>query len=233
MSADQPTPNYPTERYEQPARLRRNCQGSIMKLKKTEKLPLPFLILHYRKSTQRAQGCPRGSAVPVRQPFLAPLSKGFNPSHLNQVSKRPGRLDEILNLLEKATKRTQKILDDNKNAASAQIEAYEKVLRSKESSEAQRVKATLGRKIEYDRLEGLSSQLSLLYILQMFAFKVKIIQISVDNVKEQLAKSGFLDKTKDIDDIKKNIDTLTILLEAQYEAMKQLGENRENLAYVT
>jgi len=114
-----------------------------------------------------------------------------------------------------------------------QIEAYEKVLKSRESSEVQRVKATLGRKIEYDRLEELSSQLSLLYILQMFAFKVKILQISVDNIKEQLANSGFLDKTKDIEDIKKNIDTLTILLEAQYEAMKQIGENRENLSYVS
>ena len=142
-------------------------------------------------------------------------------------------MDEILNLLEKATKRTQKTLDENKHAASIQIEALERVLKSKESTEAQRVKATLGRKIEYDRLEGLSSQLSLLYILQMFAFKVKILQISVDNIKEQLAKSGFLNKTKDIEDIKKNIDTLTILLEAQYEAMKQIGESRENLSYVS
>jgi len=149
------------------------------------------------------------------------------------VCKRHGKLDEILNLLEKATRRTQKTLDENKHSASTQIEAYEKVLKSKEPSEAQRVKATLGRMIEYDRLEGLSSQLSLLYILQMFAFKVKILQISVDNVKEQLAKSGFLDKTKEIEDIKKNIDTLTILLEAQYEAMKQIGENRESLSYVS
>ena len=144
-----------------------------------------------------------------------------------------GKLDEILNLLEKATKRAQKALDENKHSAFLQIEAYEKALRSKDSSEAQRVKATLGRMIEYDRLEGLSSQLSLLYILQMFAFKVKILEISVDNVKEQLAKSGFLEKTKDIEDIKKNIDTLTILLEAQYEAMKQIGENREDLSYVS
>jgi len=142
-------------------------------------------------------------------------------------------LDEILKLLEKATKRAQKALDENKHSASTQIGAYEKVLRSRESSEAQRVRATLGRMVEYDRLEGLSSQLSLLYILQMFAFKVKILQISVENIKEQLAKSGFLEKTKDIEDIKKNIDTLTILLEAQYEAMKQIGENRGNLSYVT
>jgi len=142
-------------------------------------------------------------------------------------------LDEILNLLEKATKRAQKTLDENKHSSSVQIEAYEKVLKSRESSETQKTKATLGRMIEYNRLEGLSSQLSLLYILQMFAFKVKILQISVDKIKEQLAKPEFLDKIKDIEDIKKNIDALTILLEAQYEAMKQIGENRENLSYVS
>jgi hypothetical protein len=143
------------------------------------------------------------------------------------------RLDEILKLLEKATKRTQKALDENKRSASEQIGAYEKVLRSKRSSETRRVKAMLGRMLEYDRLERLSSQLSLLYVLQMFAFKVKILQISIENIKEQLAKSGFLEKTKDIEDIKKNIGTLTILLEAQNEAMKQIGENRKDLSYVS
>ena len=144
-----------------------------------------------------------------------------------------GRLDEILNLLEKAAKRAQKTLDQNKHSASVQIGAYESVLKSKKSSEAQRVRAMLGRMIEYDRLEGLSSQLSVLYMLQMFAFKVKILQISVENVKEQLAKSGFLEKTKDIDDVKKNINALTILLEAQYEAMKQIGKNRKDMSYVS
>ena len=143
------------------------------------------------------------------------------------------RLDEILKLLEKATKRAQKVVDETKRSASEQIDAYEKVLKSKRSSKTQRVKATLGRMIEYDRLERLSSQLSLLYVLQMFTFKVKILQISVENIKEQLAKSGFLEKTKDIEDIKKNIDTLAILLEAQNEAMKQIGETRKDLSYVS
>jgi len=142
-------------------------------------------------------------------------------------------LDEILSLLEKATKRAQKTLDESKRSSSVQIEAYEKVLKSRESSETERVKASLGRMIEYNHLEGLSSHLSLLYILQMFAFKVKILQISVDNIKEQLAKPEFLGKTKDIEDIKKNIETLTILVEAQYEAIKQIGEKRENLPYVS
>jgi hypothetical protein len=142
-------------------------------------------------------------------------------------------LDEILKLLEKATKRAQNALDENTRPASEQIAAYEKTLRSGESSKEQKETAVLGRMIEYDRLERLSSQLGLLYILQMFAFKVKILQVSVDNVKEQLAKSELLDKTKDIEDIKKNIDTLTILLEAQNEAMRKIGENRKDMSYVS
>ena len=142
-------------------------------------------------------------------------------------------MDEVLKLLEKATKRAQKAFDENRHSASEQIEAFEKLLTSRKSSEAQRVRAMLGRTLEYDRLERLSSHLSLLYILQMFAFKVKILQISVENIREQLSESAFLEKTKDIEDIKKNIDTLTILLEAQYEAMKQIGENRKNLSYVS
>jgi len=142
-------------------------------------------------------------------------------------------LDEILEILEKTAKRTQKILDESRCLASKQTETFESVLKSGESSEAQKVKALLGRMLEYDRLERLSSQLSLLYILQIFAFKAKVVKISIDNINEQLAKSGILEKTKDIEDTKKNIDKLTILLEAQYEAMKKIGENRKkDLTYV-
>lgn len=142
-------------------------------------------------------------------------------------------MDEILEILEKTAKRTQKILDESRCLASKQTETFESVLKSGESSEAQKVKALLGRMLEYDRLERLSSQLSLLYILQIFAFKAKVVKISIDNINEQLAKSGILEKTKDIEDTKKNIDKLTILLEAQYEAMKKIGENRKkDLTYV-
>lgn len=137
-------------------------------------------------------------------------------------------------MLEKSAKRTQKAIDDNKNRASAQMAAYENVLRSKESSEDQRAKAVLGKMFEYEQLERLSSQLSLLYILQIFAFKVKILQISVDNIKEQLAESGLMEKTKEIEDIKKNIATLAVLLEAQHELIGKIGEDRsKDLSYVS
>lgn len=143
-------------------------------------------------------------------------------------------LDEILEILEKTAKRTQKMLDESEYLTSKQIETYESTLKSKESSEAQKTKALLWRMLEYDRLERLSSQLSLLYILQMFAFKVKVLKISIDNINEQLVKSGILEKTKDIEDTKKKIDKLMILLEAQYEAMKKIGEKRKkDLSYVS
>lgn len=134
-------------------------------------------------------------------------------------------MDEILEKLETVTKKAQKILDETKHSVSRQIEVYEKILRSKESSEAQKVKASLGRMLEYDRLERLSSQLSLLYILQMFAFKVNVLKISVDNINEKIVES---EKTKVIENTKKHIERLTILLEAQNEALKKIEENRKS-----
>lgn len=143
-------------------------------------------------------------------------------------------MDEILKMLEKSAKRMQEAVDNDKNRASTQMAAYENVLKSKDSSETQKAKAILGKMLEYERLERLSSQLSLLYILQIFAFKVKILQISVDNIKEQVAKSGLLEKTKDIEDIKKNIDTLAVLLEAQHALISKIGEDRNrDLPYVS
>jgi hypothetical protein len=144
------------------------------------------------------------------------------------------RLDEVLEMLEKSAKRMQEDVDNSKKHASTQMATYENVLKSKDSSETQKAKAIFGKMLEYERLERLSSQLSLLYILQIFAFKVKILQISVDNIREQVAKSGLLEKTKDIEDIKKNIETLAVLLEAQHELISKIGEDRSrDLSYVS
>ena len=111
--------------------------------------------------------------------------------------------------------------------------AYENLLKSEESSEEQKIKAFVGKTLELDRLERLSSQLSLLYTLQIFAFKVRVLEISVGNINEQLAQSQVLTKSAEIEDIKKNIDALKILVEAQYESMKEIREDqKKNLTYI-
>lgn len=143
-------------------------------------------------------------------------------------------MDEVIEILKKTTSRTQKLFDESKDLASKRIENYESILKSKESTEAQRVQALLRKMLEYDHLEWLSSQLSLFYVLQIFAFKVKIMQISIENVGEQLQKSGILEKTKDIEDTKKDIDKLMILLEAQYEFIMNIAENnKRDLPYIS
>ena len=142
-------------------------------------------------------------------------------------------MDEVLEMLDKTAKRIQKGLDEGKEVASKQIAAYEQVLQSKDASEEQKVKAFMGKTLELDRLERLSSQLSLLYALQIFAFKVKVLEISVSNISEQLAQSGVLQKGAELEDIKKNIDALKILVEAQYKSMKEIREDQsKNLTYI-
>jgi hypothetical protein len=84
----------------------------------------------------------------------------------------------------------------------------------------------------YDRLDRLSSQLSLLYTLQIFAFKVKVLEVSVDKTNEQLAKSGALEKNNEIEDVRKHIDALKILVEAQYESLKEIKDKSKDLPYI-
>jgi hypothetical protein len=142
-------------------------------------------------------------------------------------------LDEVLEMLDRTTKRIQKTLEENKTKAAKQTAAYEEILQSEEASEEKKAKALMGKTLELDRVERLSSQLSLLYALQIFAFKVKVLEITVGNINEQLGKSGILEKSKEIEDIKKNIDELKILVEAQFKAMKETKEDQgNNLTYI-
>jgi hypothetical protein len=141
-------------------------------------------------------------------------------------------MDEVLELLDKTTKRFQKVFEESKETASKQTSAYELIIQQKDATEEQRIKALVGRMMAYDRLDRLSSQLSLLYTLQIFAFKVKVLEVSVENMDEQLEKSGVLAKGNGIEDIRKHIDALKILVEAQYESLKEIKDHSKDLPYI-
>ena len=142
-------------------------------------------------------------------------------------------MDEILEMLDKTAKRIQKVVDETKEATAKQTAIYEGLLVSPLASQEQKLKAFIGKTLELDRLERLNSQLSLLYALQIFAFKVKVLEVSVSKINEQLVKSGVLQKSGEVEDIKKNIDALKILIEAHYESMKEINETQnKNLGYI-
>lgn len=145
---------------------------------------------------------------------------------------KPG-LDEVLEMLDRTTKRLQNLLEETKTTATKQATAYAQILQSPTATSEQKIKIFIARNLELDRIDRLSSQLSLLYALQIFAFKVKVLEVSVGNINEQLTKSGIMQKSSELEDIKKNIDALKILVEAQYEAMKQVREDQnKTLTYI-
>ena len=142
-------------------------------------------------------------------------------------------LDEVLEMLDRTAKRVQKVVDETKEATVKQTAIYEQLLASPQASQEQKLKAFIGKTLDLDRLERLNSQLSLLYSLQIFAFKVKVLEVSVGKINEQLVKSGVLQKSGEVEDIKKNIDALKILIEAHYESMKEINETQnKNLGYI-
>ena len=142
-------------------------------------------------------------------------------------------LDEVLEMLDKTAKRIQKAVDETKEATWKQSALYEQIMQSPQATQDQKIRAFIKKTRYLDQLENLNSQLSLLYALQIFAFKVKVLEVTVDNINEQLTKSGVLLKGAEIETIKKNIDALKILMEAQYESMKQIRETQnKTLDYI-
>jgi len=143
------------------------------------------------------------------------------------LSERKTKLDEVLEMLDKITKRLQTRLEETKTTANKQATAYAQMLQSPTATQEQKIKIFIARNLELDRIDRLTSHLSLLYALQIFAFKVKVMEVAVGNINEQLTKSGVMQKSDEIEDVKKNIDALKILVEAQYEAMKQIHEDQK------
>jgi hypothetical protein len=142
-------------------------------------------------------------------------------------------LDEVLEMLDKLAKRIQKSVDETKESSTKQLALYEQLQKLPEATQEQKMKAFIGQMLDLYRLERLNSQLSLLYTLQIFAFKVKVLEVSVEKINEQLVKSGVLQKSGEVEDIKKNIEALKILIEAQYESMKEINETQvKNLGYI-
>jgi hypothetical protein len=142
-------------------------------------------------------------------------------------------LDEVLEMLDKTAKRVQKTADETKEAIGKEAAIYEQLQQSPEASSEQKLKAFVKKALELDRLERFNSQLSVLYLIQIFAFKVKVLQVSVDKIKDQLVDSGVLQSGTELEDIKKNIDALKILMEAQYESLKEINDKQtQNLSYI-
>lgn len=142
-------------------------------------------------------------------------------------------MDEVLELLDKTAKRYQKNAEETKEKVSKLSALYEELQQSAQATQEQKLKTFVKKTIQLDRLERLNSQLSLLYILQIFAFKVKVLEVSVGKMKDQLVKLGVLQSSAELEDIKKNIDALKILIEAQYEALKDINDKQnQNLAYI-
>ena len=136
-------------------------------------------------------------------------------------------------MLDKTTKRLQNLLEETKATANKKTTTYAQMLQSPTTTQEQKIKIFISRNLELDRIDRLSSQLSLLYALQIFAFKVKVLEISINNINEQITKSDSMQKDGELEDVKKNIDALKILVEAQYEAMKQIYEDQnKTLNYI-
>ena len=138
-----------------------------------------------------------------------------------------------MEMMDRTAKRAQKTLEQAKENIWKQTALCEQLQQSPEATQEQKMRAFIKKTFELNRLEWLNSQLSLIYSLQLFAFKVKVLEVSVSKINDELMESGVLQSGEELEDIKKNIDALKILMEAQYESLKEINESQnKNLGYI-
>ena len=92
------------------------------------------------------------------------------------------------------------------------------------------VEVTVGR----DDVRGVTNAVEIFKeIVGVVGIKVKVLEVTVGNINDQLSKSGVLLKSAELESIKTNIDSLKILIEAQYESMKEIHESQsKTLDYI-
>lgn len=124
-----------------------------------------------------------------------------------------------------------------KTESSQRLKAYETMLKSKESSEAQQVRGLVGRALEYGSLDMQSSDIIILWTIYILGINVEILRLTIDNINTELQQSGILEKAKHLGNIlklEKEIEEFKELLRSQYERMKKRRESREkDLSYVS
>lgn len=138
-------------------------------------------------------------------------------------------MGELLDMLKTRTKIIEEHFRRNKSLTSEKIKSFDNIMKSKETSQAQKLTAMSRKMSMINYLERLSSEIVLLYLLQMLALTVEGLNSSVNSINEQLVKSGILEKAKDIEDIKK----LKKIIASKLKKMEEEEESRKkNLFYV-
>lgn len=125
--------------------------------------------------------------------------------------------------------------EEHRKIADRRIAIYDQTLKDRKSSEANQVRALVGKVIEIEGLERTSMDMIHLNLIAMLANHVQIIAIEVATAIVKLEETGDTQK-KDLEALKKtkgDIEEFKQLLQQQYEKMKQTEESRKkDLSYV-
>ncbi len=144
-------------------------------------------------------------------------------------------LEEYYGNLEKYLKERQALYEKRETSSRQIIAEYDRRLQDKKSSQAEQIRALVGKALEYEGLERLVAEIMNLNFLCLLTTHVQMMAIELATAIVRLEESGTLQK-KDLEDMKKmrdKIEGFQRLLEESYKKAKLTEESRKkNLPYV-
>lgn len=139
------------------------------------------------------------------------------------------RLEGFLKLIEMMIQEYEKSYLENKRQLAQRVETFDNIFDSRGSSNELKAIAMIAKRGEHTDSARLSGTISILRVIQLLALNMRMLELSVNAIKTQLAESGILEKAKDIEDIKR----LKALVKSKLESLEKAEKTRkENTSYI-
>lgn len=139
-------------------------------------------------------------------------------------------IDEFLINVEK----TIREFDETRNGVEKQhhqnIELFDFILKLKEASGELKASAVLGKQMAHTDMVHRSGEILILHTLKILAIHVKILEISIDDIRKKSGLSGIAEQSKDIERIRElenEVNTLKQEWQPYIDKMKQAFEFTE------
>lgn len=136
--------------------------------------------------------------------------------------------EDYLESLRSRYKAEQKNLDKEASETGRKLMTYGHILNSRQSSEAEKVRASLGKTIEYETDDRRDHDMILLGDVLVLANYVDVLRETIDFLAKQIEESGVLDKVKDIDNIAELAKMVKAAKERYEKSVKQRKKDEKN-----
>lgn len=138
-------------------------------------------------------------------------------------------LEDFLGSLRRKRRELLNDFSKQEHKIAGHLLTYGRVSHSKDSSEAERMNALLGEKVEYESGDRRVDDLLLFDNILVLANYVDVLKATIDWINRQIEESGIFDKIKELDKVTQFMGVIDAAKKRYTDAVEE-AENRQKMS---